>query len=466
MKRVNWVRLDTASKIFLATLTDKDPKVFRVSAALVDSVDPQCLQEALDEAYDHFLLYHSVLRRGFFWYYMEETDLRPVVELDTKPPCAPIYHFDSKNLLFRVVYNGCWVHLEVFHALSDGTGALWFLENLLYRYVLLRYESEMSGRESTFREQGSINQSLDDSFARYFKPKGHWRLTDKAQTAVKTVVGASRAVGKAATRLGNGAKKRKIYQVKGIRTPDSRQRFVEAVMPASRVIALAKANQTTLTVYLIALFIEAVYRDMPENRKDRTIALSVPVNLRQYFDSQSARNFFATITVSYTYGENGEDGDSIGTICQSLSAQFKEKINRETLEKKQQQLVSYELHPLLRLFFRPVKDLVLRVVNFFNNKTLTLAISNLGRVHYREEMSDYIDYLTVVTSAVRPQFCSISYGDELSIGFSSPFIETEIQKNMVRLLTQEGIPVTVAANKVNIDVGDWRDREEVDHEVL
>lgn len=37
---------------------------------------------------------------------------------------------------------------------------------------------------------------------------------------------------------------------------------------------------------------------------------------------------------------------------------------------------------------------------------------------------------------------------------------------MVRLLTQEGIPVTVAANKVNIDVGDWRDREEVDHEVL
>ena len=68
MNRKKWVRLDNASNIFLAAMTNSDTKVFRMSAELTDAVDPLLLQRALDEVYENYVLYHSVLRRGFFWY--------------------------------------------------------------------------------------------------------------------------------------------------------------------------------------------------------------------------------------------------------------------------------------------------------------------------------------------------------------------------------------------------------------
>ena len=79
MTRRAWVRLDNASNIFLAARSDADPKVFRISAEMDHDVDPQLLQEALDATYDRYRLYHAVLRSGVFWYYLQDSDLRPLV---------------------------------------------------------------------------------------------------------------------------------------------------------------------------------------------------------------------------------------------------------------------------------------------------------------------------------------------------------------------------------------------------
>ena len=138
--RKNWVRLDNASNIFLAAMSRKDTKVFRFSAELSETIDPDILQQALNKVYDQYLLYHSVLRRGLFWYYLEESDLRPIVQLDTNPSCEALYHFDKRELLFRVIYWKKRISIEVFHVLSDGTGALWFLQDLLKEYILLNYK--------------------------------------------------------------------------------------------------------------------------------------------------------------------------------------------------------------------------------------------------------------------------------------------------------------------------------------
>src|SRR5690625_4492863 len=124
MTRRTWVRLDNASNIFLAARSETDPKVFRLSAELDEPIDPAILQRALDTTYDRYRLYHAVLRRAIFWYYLQDSDLRPTVEPDTKYTCAPIYDADRTGLLFRVLYHRQRIALEVFHALSDGTGAL------------------------------------------------------------------------------------------------------------------------------------------------------------------------------------------------------------------------------------------------------------------------------------------------------------------------------------------------------
>lgn len=147
MEEKKWVRLDHASNIFLAAKNETDTKVFRLSAEMTEIVDPVLLQSALKETYKAYPLFHNVLRRGLFWYYLEEDEGLPKVKPETAPPCSPLYHYDRRELLFRVLYYKDRIHLEVFHALTDGTGALWFFEDLLAEYVRLRQAKQLESMD-------------------------------------------------------------------------------------------------------------------------------------------------------------------------------------------------------------------------------------------------------------------------------------------------------------------------------
>ena len=87
-EKVEWKKLDNASKIFPATSNNKDTKVYRISAELYKDINPKNLQKALDLTLESFPIYKSILRRGFFWYYFELSDIYPKVELESKNPCS------------------------------------------------------------------------------------------------------------------------------------------------------------------------------------------------------------------------------------------------------------------------------------------------------------------------------------------------------------------------------------------
>lgn len=116
-KKLKWARLDNASKIFPPTITNRDSKVFRLSCELKSPADPTVLQEALEKTLSEFPHYQSVLRRGFFWYYFEQSLLIPKVEMEHLPLCAPLYFPGEKTLLFRVFYFDNMIRAEVFHGL-------------------------------------------------------------------------------------------------------------------------------------------------------------------------------------------------------------------------------------------------------------------------------------------------------------------------------------------------------------
>lgn len=454
MEHQRWVRLDNASNIFLAARTATDTKVFRLTAEMSEEIDLLCLQKALDHIYDEYLLYHSVLRRGVFWYYLEMSDLRPKIAAEMITPCTDLYHFDKKELLFRVLYHHKRIHLEVFHVLSDGTGASWFFEDLLKEYIRLRYPERFAVHPGDRRKE--LDNQLQDSFQFYFRQKDTGNFTDSALSAYKSVIKTSRKAGKIALRLGKqttayinpsvtNKEKKHVYQIKGKKTPDHRPRAVEISLPVKEALQVSRKLHVSLTIYLTALFFEAVRKAAHDFRATDTIVISVPINLRQFYTSSSARNFFSTTYLEYTYG-NKED--TVKEICEELDKQLKKSLEKENLEARLNRLISSEYNPLGRVIPRPIKDLVLKEINRRNNRKLTIAMSNLGKVVFPESMSDMVKELFFQTSVVRPQFCMISYEDRLTITISSPFVETVIQKEFVRLLTAEGIDTTVAANKV------------------
>lgn len=451
--RRNWMDLDNASTIFPSVLNTTDTKVFRFTATIIDNIDPILLQKALEQTYNHFPLYHSVIRRGFFWYYFEDSDLIPVVQKETTAPCMPLYHYDQRNLLFRVLYYQNRIHLEVFHALSDGTGAFWFLQLLVTNYIFLRYP-ESSARTRNLGELFSLphyepNEQIDDSFARYFSKNK--RETPGVFPKRKNEPADYKPETKKTKNKNNKENKKiwkRIFQIRGRRTQDNRMQIFETEMPVKSVLKLAKERGVTLSVFLTALFIESIHRTIKSKRKNRSVTISVPINLRQFYPSNTARNFFATTLIGYQFGEAGQT-DSFENICQVVADQYAEAVNLENIEKKLRSLIRLEKNVAIRPIFRPLKDLILKIANFFNNQGITAALSNMGKITFPEAVEDYVGQIFVYTAATRPQFAAITHKDYLTINFSSPYQNTDIQKNFVRRLTELKVPITVGANQVN-----------------
>src|SRR5690606_108483 len=145
-----------------------------------------------------------------------------------------------------------------------------------------------------------------------------------------------------------------------------------------------------------------------------------------------------------TYG-GGADG--LGEVARKLQETFSAEATEEALEEKLRRLLRVERSPLARIVPRPLKDLLLGLVNRANNRSLTVAISNLGRVTLPEAAAAHVGRMAFHVSAARPQFCAISHDGLLTISFTSPFVETAHVREYARILTEAGIEVSVAASR-------------------
>ena len=227
-EKIEWKRLDNASKIFPATSNNKDTKVYRISAELVKDINPTNLQKALDLTLESFPMYRSILRRGFFWYYLETSNIYSEVEIESTNPCAPIYISGSKNLLFRVSYYNKRINLEIFHALSDGAGAIWFLETLVFHYIKFNNMEALQGNMPSIEYGASISQKMDDSFERNYISKTQNTLKDKEKNRI-------------------------AYKIKGKKLDENKMKVIEGAMSVNDILNMSRKYNTSITVFLTSV---------------------------------------------------------------------------------------------------------------------------------------------------------------------------------------------------------------------
>lgn len=419
-REFDWVRLENASKIFPATCNERDTKVFRIACELKDEVEPKLLQQALDLTMADFPLYRSILRKGLFWYYLEESEIRPLVLEECTPVCAPIYEGRRKSLLFRVSCFRQRINLELFHVLSDGTGAIWFMQSLVCRYLTLRRE-QTGGIPLRDSRSFSVNRQMDDSFRRYFSG-GLFQGREKEE---KTEW------------------KKRAYRIRGNRLPENRIMLIEGAMSTSSLLEQAHAHGTTLTVFLAALQIYAIYKEIPARRNKAPIILSVPINLRQYFPSATARNFFSTMNVGCRFDKAPPD---LQTVIHDLGGSFQHNLAEEQLKHQLNRLMALEQNYFTRAIPLPLKDLAMRAAAKLANRQITSVISNVGRVVMPPEFEPMIRQFSVCTSVRRFRITMCSFGDTTVVSFTSPFRETHIQRTFFELLTDLGIEIEISSN--------------------
>lgn len=417
-EKIEWKKLENASKIFPATSNNKDTKVYRIAAELYRDIDPENLQKALDLTLESFPMYKSILRRGFFWYYFEWSSIHPQVEVESTNPCAPLYIDGKKNLLFRVSYYKKRINLELFHAVSDGGGAIWFLETLIFYYMRINYKDELGDNLPSIEHGASISQKMDDSFWKNYSSD----IGDKEVEKEKY---------------------KRAYTIRGKKIDENKMKVIEGAMSVKEILNISRSYGTSMTVFLTSLLMYSIYMDMPKNKSQRPIVLSVPINLRGYYNSSTARNFFTTMNVNYDFQNNSSDFEA---IVKYIDKQFKKGLEEGSINLKLARFMKLENNLLARIVPLIIKDYFMKIADKLNDRSITSSISNVGRIKTANEFESYIKQFSVCVSARAPKITFCSYGDRLVITFTSPHLETDIQRVFFQFLSSRDVKVEITSN--------------------
>ena len=294
------------------------------------------------------------------------------------PVCAPIYIKNRRNLLFRVNYHYRRINIEILHVLTDGTDAFWFTRRLIYEYLLLAHPELVEETTLALPDQPSIQEKSSEAFQHYAE-----------RVQVDPIASSDQGDDEPAR-----PKKRRVFRVTGRRADDYVPRYLEGTMSAKAVLALAHEHKTTLTVFLTALFIYAIGLEMPMRHHRKRIILSVPINLRQFFPSETARNFFLTMNI----GTSPDDVNfELDDLIREVDRIFQRELQYIKIKSKMDKLAAFERHGFLRLLPLPLKDLILLIAERIVGRQTTAVLSNLGRLDFAPAAEPFIRHISVGT---------------------------------------------------------------------
>lgn len=342
-----------------------------------------------------------------------------MVEPESAYPCAPVTLSHENGSLVRVLYYGSKISVEIFHALTDGGGALEFLKTLAFQYLSLLGE-DVEDKEGLILPPASFARYAEaqDSFqAHYISATPDARMPD-------------------------------ALQIPGTRFSPYGHNVIHGMVHASRLNAAAKQKGVTLTAYLTAILIMAVYdATLPFNNDNRPIVISMPVNLRKIFPSSSLRNFFAVINI----GVQLKEGMTFEQVLEIVHAQMKEKTTKSYLSQAMAGSMKYEKNLFSRFTPLKLKDLAIRYgFDHFGEEAKTLTLTNLGRVDIPASMASHIEAMetTMYPTAKSPMNCAVSsINDQLTITFARNIVESDVIMRFFRQLASlTELDITIVSN--------------------
>jgi hypothetical protein len=226
--------------------------------------------------------------------------------------------------------------------------------------------------------------------------------------------------------------------------PYEQLQFFEMQMPVNEILPKAKDLSVSLTSYLGARFMLAMYQDMPSLMKEHPVTVSLPVNLRNYYPSHTSRNFFNNVNVTHVF--SGEI--SLEELAKEFDQNLKANLTPEKVKAQMDHYETMEHVAPIRVAPLFIKQFAVRRGSKLQDKKVSLVLSNLGVQKPPAELVPCIENYSGFCSSSNLFVAVTSYNGTLTLGISSPYNNTHVLKDFVRGLTSDGIHVTVYATEV------------------
>lgn len=423
-----WYKLDNAAKIYPAVRNANWASVFRIDAILKDEIDPEALQSALLMTYKRFPTFSVRISRGLFWYYFEPKESEPKVMAEDTFPLKPFTEERDNGYLYRVLYFGKRISLEVFHSVSDGYGGTVFLKTLLFNYFSIINSNrpaadlrQLEKYDILYYKDIPVPEEAEDSFCHY---------------ALKNV--------------GLSLKENPAFKIPGTRIRKDSVRIIHILVDTKALHSLAKGYDATITEFLTSLYIYSILNARVYSASDKMpVKISVPVNLRKRFPSKTMRNFSSYINVE-VFPEKDIMEIDFKEICASVKEQFSEGLNPDVLRSKFSSNVNIERNIMMRAAPLFAKNIVLKYTfSLYGERLATSSLSNLGSITLPEGMADMVERLDFVNGPPKKGAMNcgvINFKDIISISFTSNILESSIIKKFVDFLVGHDIEVNVETN--------------------
>ncbi len=421
-KKLRWLSLDNAAKIFPAARRRNWSNVFRLSATLKEPVDRDVLQIALDVTVRRFPSIAVRVKTGFFWYYLEEIPNAPTVLAEKPYPLSRMMFDDIRKCAFRVIHYENRIAVEFFHALTDGNGGLIFLKTLVAEYLYQKYSIKVPlGNGILDRLEEPSSEEMEDSFFRYAGPRSASR---KDTTA---------------------------FKITGTREEDGFRTNTTFLLPSDELAAKAKALGVTVTAYLAAALIIAALNIQKEcgnpRAKRRPVKVLLPVNLRKIFPSRSLRNFalYATPGVDPMLGDY-----TFEEVCVIVMHQMKLMITEKNMAAAIATNINSEKPLLIKLTPLFLKNIILKTVfNLVGEKKSCFSLSNLGLVKLPEEFEAYVerlDFVLGVQADAPYNIGVITYKNTLAFNFIRNIKEPLLESALYEVFKSLGLSLKAESN--------------------
>jgi hypothetical protein len=419
-----WYSLDNAGIIMPAVTNDVTTSLFRFELTLNEDVDEELLNRALADTSNRFPYFNVVLKRGMFWYYLDQCKASPQAVEDETSPCQRYDINRPGTRLFRVRRSGRRIAGEFSHALTDGSGGLSFMKTLLVRYLMLKGVDPCAalgeGEYADILPVDGIpdHDEHEDGYQKHFP--GKLPLPEPNPNA---------------------------WHLNSRRLPAGQYRVISARLKLSEALLEAKKRNITLTELFGAVYLEALqtlWFAEPRRPKEHFISLEIPVNLRQFFKSRTNRNFSLFILLR----ENMQLGArSFDELAKRAHYQMRLENDPRSLARQIARNAGGTRNLLVRMVPLFLKDVAARILFAkLGDTMLSGFISNLGALRLPPGIAPHVAsvaFIPAPSGITLTNASMLSWNNDLVVTFGSLARSRELEKLFFRRLRSLGLSVSV-----------------------
>lgn len=424
MKDFNWLKLDTAAIMFAAIQNKNVSRVFRGSFILKDEeVDGDILKKAVYDVIERFPYFRVRYKSGFFWSHLQRTDIMPVVMEETEYPAYVQWFGKNGGPEFRVLYYKRRISLEIAHMLTDGAGSSELMKSILTRYFILKGDITEADSDALMPGDEIDEEEWENCYSKFYTVEKISETKAEGETHKLPM-----------------------------NPTDNYLKVIFGIMPVDDIKNLGKKYNASVTEVLAAAEMLAMIRRSSEPIND-VIRISVPINLRHFFQSKTLRNFAGDTILEFR--PEGRTDITYEEIIKSLSGTIKNRITKEYAQDFINKTYGKNINPITRWVPYYVKH---KVVNSSqkndHRNSMSVILTNVGKTTLPPCLAEKVERCDSIPGNVTlyglPITTSpITHNGYMNISFSINNHDTSFPREFFRIMVSLGVNVRVESTDDN-----------------